>query len=232
MDEVIAKVVLEDIYHSPSVEDEVKQSITDMLVQLCPSENETRECTNEPMANTSSSEKKGGVTAARSADSSHICSPSFTKPTADSKLANSDCNISSVRDAQEPMEISADNTVTVHSNTAIGLDYGEVKQCVDEILGKVESENCSAEAGSSENGSSVNSTKSLCATVQTVSKESLMEDCLAALKLCIVRFPLHYKSYYRLAKLYLHDKSYKVGVFITAVARISMYYLCFFLVTS
>ena len=46
---------------------------------------------------------------------------------------------------------------------------------------------------------------------EVLTREELIEACISALRLCIKRYPLHYKSYYRLARVFLHDKNLKVG---------------------
>ena len=46
---------------------------------------------------------------------------------------------------------------------------------------------------------------------KVLTREELIEACISALRLCIKRYPLHYKSYYRLARVFLHDKNLKVG---------------------
>lgn len=45
-----------------------------------------------------------------------------------------------------------------------------------------------------------------------LTRDELTELCISALKLCVKRFPLHYKSYYRLARVFLHDRKLKVSV--------------------
>lgn len=42
-------------------------------------------------------------------------------------------------------------------------------------------------------------------------RQFLTEQCLAAFRLCLSRFPQHYKSLYRLAFLYTHSKTHRVS---------------------
>ncbi|XP_067949405.1 calcineurin-binding protein cabin-1-like [Watersipora subatra] len=44
---------------------------------------------------------------------------------------------------------------------------------------------------------------------EILSRDELIQSCIAGLKLCVQRYPLHYKSYYRLAKTFLHDNQRK-----------------------
>lgn len=47
--------------------------------------------------------------------------------------------------------------------------------------------------------------------VKVLSGDEIVEACIVALKLCVQRYPLHYKSYFRLSKTYLHDRKRKVS---------------------
>lgn len=42
-------------------------------------------------------------------------------------------------------------------------------------------------------------------------RQFLTEQCIAAFRLCLSRFPQHYKSLYRLAFLYTHSKTHRVS---------------------
>lgn len=42
-------------------------------------------------------------------------------------------------------------------------------------------------------------------------RQFLTEQCVASLRLCLGRFPQHYKSLYRLAFLYTHSRTHRVS---------------------
>lgn len=90
-----------------------------------------------------------------------------------------------------------------------------VRECLDELLDQVtlrealyERDRSCMSAVMSEN--SVSQLSQPMSEADRAIHMSLINDCIDALKLCIQRFPLHYKSYYRLAKVYMHDKKFKV----------------------
>lgn len=109
------------------------------------------------------------------------------------------------------------------SNTeeAVRLKMTEI---LDEIDEKLTSSHGSTSREHKQEPSAAMATGDECGEGAT--PEQLTSDCIEALKLCIQRYPLHYKSYYRLAKTYLHDKNLKVSLLCEMLITIKQLVMC------
>ena len=216
----MAKVVLEDVCHSPKVDCQVRQTVTEMLSQLCGNESEAAGRADEPLSESSAFdcvEAEGDTVASHSADENSSLSPPTIQTGSNEPPLKNDPKHAKVADTAEAMSTAAVVPIVQPDASSVFTnemsDDAAVKQCMDDVLSRVHTESCQMEVSHSsptQSSSSANTAHVSHPTQDKACKEALMADCISALKLCIVRFPLHYKSYYRLAKLHLHDKSYKV----------------------
>jgi len=129
-------------------------------------------------------------------DTCHIVS-------ADEKKKDGTCHLPS---ADEKKKDDTCHTVSTGEERIIGSSNSSTERENDST------EKCAdhTDVATSDKAESVNQEK-LNEISVVLTKDELIDSCIQALKVCILRYPLHYKSYFRLGKTFLHDKQRKVS---------------------
>ncbi|KAF6029656.1 cabin1 [Bugula neritina] len=127
-------------------------------------------------------------------DTCHIVS-------ADEKKKDGTCHLPS---ADEKKKDDTCHTVSTGEERIIGSSNSSTERENDST------EKCAdhTDVATSDKAESVNQEK-LNEISVVLTKDELIDSCIQALKVCILRYPLHYKSYFRLGKTFLHDKQRK-----------------------
>lgn len=149
-------------------------------------------------------------------EQAQACEPEANKPEADQPEANKpETNMpeankpeaTSTKESDDVLEKCSDKSQSVDWQASAERPYpsDNNEQASEAAFADVTGQSAEHSSGSTSSDKQEHMEKD-----KPMSKEELVEACISALKLCVKRFPLHYKSYYRLAKSFLHDKNLKV----------------------